>query len=696
MTAPLPEPLFIDTETYSGISLAHGTHRYAEEVEILLFAYARGDDAVTVCDITAGDRYPDALYDPAVPIVMHNASFDRTVIRHATGFDIPLTRIHDTLACARTLGLPGALDQLCDILSVPSDKAKDKKGKELIRLFCMPQPAKNNLRRATRETHPKEWGQFIKYAAADIKAMRAVYNKLATWNYNHRELALWQLDQKINDRGIRVDTELAAKALATVADTKRTLDESTSDATLGCVDSATQRDRLLGFILKSYGVDLPDLQAATLERRIEDTSLPQDLRDLLAIRLQTCTTSTAKYKTLLNCVSSDGRLRGTQEFCGAGRTGRWAGRKFQPHNLPSRNLMPQTDIDNGIALLKLGCADLVYDDLMKLTSSCIRGCVIASEGKKLVISDLKNIEGRVAAWLAGEEWKLRAYLDFDNGTGVDLYILAYARVFNIPVEEVTKLQRQIGKVMELMLQYEGGVGAFLTGAANYGIDLDALADAAWDNIPAAVLADAREFWAHKKKEERWTYVPEGSLTFGLREKTYIVCDSLKRMWRLAHPAITSFWKDLEKCVATTFQTPGSFVACRKVKAQRSGSWLRMVMPSGRSLCYAKPHIANGKISYMGMNQYSRRWSKIETYGGKLFENLCQAVARDVMAEHMPAIEDAGFDILFTVHDEIVTEAPDDEMYDPVLLSWILSVKPPWAAGLPLAADGFESQRYRKN
>lgn len=695
MTHALPAPLYIDIESYSEIPITYGSHKYAEKAEILLFAYAYGDGPVVVLDFTVGDIPPPELYDPKIPIVMHNASFDRTIIRHVLKYDIAIGRVHCTLARARTLGLPGSLDQLCDILKVPKDKAKDKAGKDLIQLFCKPRPANNSLRRATRETHPKEWKQFIDYARLDIEAVRAIDSKCVSWNLRDRELALWQLDQKINDRGVRVDTDLATAALAAIRDTKRALDESTREATDGCVGSATQRDQLLGYILRAYGIDLPDMQASTLERRIEDADLPQSLRDLLALRLQTCTTSTAKYNTLLNSVSSDGRLRGILEFCGAGRTGRWAGRKFQPQNLPSRNLIPQVDIDRAIKLLKAGSIDLVYDNLMKVISSCIRGCIIASEGKKLVVSDLANIEGRVAAWLAQEEWKLQAFRDYDLGIGLDLYILAYARVFGIDPKDVTKSQRQIGKVMELMLQYEGGVGAFLTGAAGYNIDLDAMADAAWDSIPEDVLAEARKTWAQKKKDEKWTYVKPGTLTFDLPEKTYLVCDSLKRMWRRAHPAISSHWKELTEAIRKTFETPGYYIPCRKLKVRKAGSWLVIMLPSGRSMCYAAPHIDEKKLSYMGMNQYTRRWSKIETYGGKLFENACQAVARDVMAHNMPEIEGIGFDILFTCHDEVVTET-DSPFLGVKHLSGVLAHPPPWGLDLPLAADGFESQRYRKN
>jgi DNA polymerase len=443
---------------------------------------------------------------------------------------------------------------------------------------------------------------------------------------------------------------------------------------------------------------------STLERRINDPDLPIELRELLAIRLQASTTSTSKYKTLINGVSSDGRLRGCLQFCGAQRTGRWAGRLFQPQNLP-RPVLKQDNIDFGIAALKAGVVDLFYDNVMELTSSAIRGCIIAPKDRKLVVSDLSNIEGRAAAYLAGEGWKLQAFRDFDTflfdtfgkkildakgkplRKGHDLYNLAYAKAFDIPVEKVEDHQRQIGKVMELMLGYEGGVGAFITGAASYGIDLEELGNIAWNLIPQETKDEARRIWnwANKKKA-----------TFDLSERAYIVCDSFKRLWREAHPAISGYWPELQQTVVDAINSPGKTFVSRKLKIRRDGAWLRIVLPSGRALCYASPQVENGRISYMGINQYSRKWSRTYTYGGKLFENVCQAFARDVMAYNMiNKVKPAGYSIVLTVHDEVITEAPDNDNFSAPHLSSLLASNPPWAHDMPLAAGGFEAYRYKK-
>lgn len=718
--------LWIDLETYCEVPIQNGTHVYAEQVEIMLTAWAIDDGEVAVVDEANGEKRPrdlvDAMRDPDVLVYAQNSHFDRTMLRH-TGDDIPVHRWRDTMVQALAHSLPGGLGALCNILNVSADMAKDKDGRQLIHLFCKPRPATSKIRRATRQTHPAEWAKFVAYAGSDIKAMREIHRKLPTWNYQADELALWHLDQTINDRGVLMDTELAHAAIAAVAAAQKVLAGRTQELTNGDVQAATQRDALLRHLLAAYGVDLPDMQKSTLERRIGDESLPLELRELLAIRLQASTTSTSKYKTLAKGVSADGRLRGTLQFNGASRTGRWAGRLFQPQNLP-RPVLEQETIDQGIDALKAGCADLIFPNIMELTSSAIRGCIIAPPSKKLVVADLSNIEGRMLAWLAGEEWKLQAFREFDTCLGADgqwydgaalrdaalagqpivlerdakgdptrrgpdLYKLAYAKAFAVSPDDVDKFMRQIGKVMELMLGYEGGVGAFLTGAATYGIDLDAMAEAAWPSIPSEVIAEAEQFlvWRQEKRMG----------DFGLQPKAFIVCDSLKRMWRGAHVATASWWRDLQEAAVIAVLRPGIAFDCRRLKLRRDGAWLRIRLPSGRFLCYPSPQVDDkGKLSYMGVNQYSRKWARLKTYGGKLAENVTQAAARDVLASSMPSVEAAGYQIVLTVHDEIITEAPDRAEFNADHLAGLMSTNPPWAEGLPLAAAGFEAYRYRKD
>jgi len=329
--------LFLDTETYSECDLkAHGTHRYAADpsTEIQVVQWSLGEGEIHVEDLTGrlppSDELLAHLNDPDVLLVSHNSAFDRTLIRHCWGIDIPPERWFDTMIQAMSHGLPGGLDRIGQALGIDEDKAKDKRGKELIQLFCKPRPKGQALRRATRETHPQEWAEFLAYSHQDIVAMREVYRLLPKWNYRpgHAELAVWHLDQKINDRGFAVDVELAEAAVEAVAVEQARLKAETIEASDGCVSGPSKRDELLVYLLAEHGVDLPDMKADTLRRRLEDPELPDGVKLLLSLRLESTKTSTAKYKALLKAVSADGRLRNTLQFAGAQRTARWAGRIF--------------------------------------------------------------------------------------------------------------------------------------------------------------------------------------------------------------------------------------------------------------------------------------------------------------------------------------------------------------------------------
>lgn len=731
--------LYLDTETYSEEPIKHGTHRYAASCEVDIVAYAFDDGPVHVWDVTAGPAPADlaaGLQDPATPVTAWNAAFDRTVLRLGNlGIEIPVERWRCAMVRAMAHGLPGSLDKVGEIMGLPMDQRKHKEGRELMMLFCKPRPKNSALRRATRHTHPEEWARYLEYAKGDVLAMQALCKKLPQWNMaadlpapgepttaGHRELMLWHRDQHANDRGYLIDVELAEAALRATDRAQAVLRKEVRAATGGAVQSATQRDVLLEHLLAEYGVMLPDMQKATLERRLADPELPEGLRELLRIRLEATTSSTAKYKALVRSVSADGRLRATVQFDGAQRTRRAAGRVFQPQNLPSRGIMKGSEIPGAIEALKADCEDMLYDNVMRVCSSVIRGCIIAARGHKLVVADLANIEGRGAAWLAGEEWKLQAFREFDTvmssaggwisgdeyrdrvlagepveleldekgepvRKGPDLYKTAYSKAFGIPVGDVASSQRQIGKVLELFMQYEGGVGAFITGAATYGIDLDDMADRLDGLMPADKVAEAEAF-------VEWM-LEQGRGTFGLKHKTFIACDVLKRLWRGAHPAISGLWPALKDTLASAIQRPGHLHHCGRFRIRRDGAWLRVRMPSGRFLCYPFPEVNDGALSYMGLNQYTKKWQRIPTYGGRVFENICQSFARDNLYDAKPAVEAAGYLQILEVHDELLTETPDSPEYSPEHMSALLSIPPDYAPDLPLAAAGFEGLRYRK-
>ena len=683
--------LYLDLETYSKTPITHGTHAYAADAEILLVAYAFDDGPVSVYDCTDPNAIRDqnlthALHDPKVMVVIHNSHFDRTILRHVWGITPKTSRIHDTMVQALSHGLPASLGMLCEVLGLPADKAKDKDGKRLINLFCKPQGVKRKLARATRDTHPAEWERFKAYAASDIEAMREVMTRMPAYNTMYLpEMALWQLDQKINDRGVAIDMDLVHAAIRAVDRAQGDLTAQSLELTDGQVANTTQGAALRLHILENYAVDMPDLQMATVEKTLAMDVDPA-LKELLRVRLQASSTSTAKYRVLQRATSADGRLRGLLQFNGAARTGRWAGRLFQPQNLP-RPSLKQEAIDAGIEAMLAGCAHLTTDNVMELASSAIRSCIIAPPGKKLVVADLSNIEGRDQAWLANEEWKLQAFREFDEGIGPDLYKLAYSKSFGTTPDKVTKDQRQVGKVQELALGYEGGVGAFATFAGVYGINLDELADKVLENAPQELVTAADNYFAFVIKEKRPRY--------GLSDDAFVACDVLKRAWREAHPNITGYWAKLKNAVVQAINHRGTTVTALGLKIT-STSWLRIVLPSGRSLVYPSPKLIDGAVTYMGVDQFTRKWTRISTHGGKLFENLCQAVARDVMAANMPRIEAAGYSIILTVHDEIIAEAPDQPEFNADHLASLLATNPDWAPDMPLAAAGFETYRYRKD
>jgi DNA polymerase len=718
--------LWLDTETFSPTPLKNGTHIYAEAAEVMIVTWAVDDGPVGTWDRTADSRTPDELdfaIDEADEYWWQNGGmFDRPVLMHAAPEifgRMPGERWRDTMVQAYAHSLPGSLDLLCQILGVPLDQAKHKDGQTFIQLFCKPRPAYSEIRRATRETHPAEWARFLAYAGGDITAMRAIHAKMPKWNYpnNKTELALWHLDQQINMRGMQMDTELARAAVRAIDKAQKEHAARTAELTNDEVQKATQRDKLLAHLLAEYGIDLPDMKKSTLERRIADPDLPDALRELLAIRLEATMTSSSKYKTLLRSVSSDGRLRGTQQFCGANRTGRVAHRGLQPGNMPRPDtglIAREMGVDKladdtaerytelGIEALKSDSADLIFSNVMGLTANVVRGSIIVPPGKKLVVSDLSNIEGRKAVWLSGEEWKLQAFRDYDTilgvdekgkpiRKGVDLYILAYARSFGVDPATVDKVMRQLGKVQELALAYEGGVGAFVTFTLTYRMELEAIRAAvfaALDTVDPEVVREARNAWEWAAKKKR---------TLGLEKDVYIACDILKRLWRRAHPKTASYWGELKDAAIQAISSPGTTVHARRVIMRRDGNWLRVQMPSGRQLCYIAPRVGDdGSISYMGVSAYTRKWGRTKTYGGKLLENLCQASARDILFANMPRVEAAGYEIVLSIHDELLTEAPDRDEFSETELSKLISTPPEWAEDLPLAAAGFQGTRYRKD
>lgn len=654
--------LWLDLETFSDIPIKHGAHKYAEGAEVLLVAWAWNNEPVAVWDCTGVNGWASMapvfqeMIDKADRVVIHNSAFDRTVLRHC-GVDLPVEKIDDTMVTALAHSLPGSLGQLCDVLGVPQDKSKDKAGRRYIQLFTKPCPKNWKIRRATRETHPDEWQGFVEYARLDVDAMRHIHGRLPNWNSTHGEQHLWRLDQRINDRGVAIDLELAQSAIRAFQRASGTLASRAAALTGGHVSSTTQRQRFIDYLREVRGFETEDLTKGTVESLLKDAELDPKVRELLEIRQQAAATSPAKYKVLIEATSSDGRLRGTIQFCGAARTGRDAGRIFQPQNLPRSPDWFDGDVQEAtIEAFKHDCEDIIYDNVSERCAFAVRGSLLAEPGNKLVIADLSNIEGRVLAWLAGEDWKIEAFKAYDRGEGPDLYKVTAGRILGKDPYEITKSERQTqGKVPELAGGYGGGLGAYrkMGGDVFNAMDDDAIME-------------------------------------------------IVQAWRAAHPATKKLWYDVEGAVRSAVRAPDESFEVRgllrvdSAKGPDDVDYVRIRLPSGRYLCYRNMHInEDGQLVYEGINQYTRKWELLETYYGKLVENIVQAVARDVFMAGMRKAEEAGYSVVLRVHDELVCEVPDDPSFTHEALAGMMGTNPSWSVGLPLAAAGFEAHRYRK-
>ncbi len=733
------EKLFLDTETYSEVDLKKcGAYAYAEHpsTEIMICTYAFDDEKVQVWDATDGSRMPRdlkrALRELTKPdtkgrLVMQNGLlFDRLLMRECWGYDIPPANIEDTMIMAFRHALPGSLDALCTVLGVDEQNAKDKAGKALINRFCKPTPKSYKVRRYTAATHPEEWAKFIKYARSDIISMREVYYRIPTWGNTEKENEILVLDQLINDRGFCVDVDLAKAAIEAVTRHKQELQaEAAKEYGSGLTGAAflpTLRDL-------APAHEILNAQKSTLNDLLADPDLPDEARELIEMRLGAASTASTKYAPLLLGLSRDGRRRGCLQYGGAKRTLRWAGKGFQPQNL-ARGYYADEELDKGIAALLKGRAHRRFD-VSKLAATTVRSCIIPAPGKKFVVADYSNVEGRGLAWIAGEQTALDVFT-----AGRDIYCETAGKMFRLDpgfIKENRKDLRQIGKACELGLGYGGGVAAFLQFAKNLGLDLYQMAQDMDGTFPDHIWAAARRGYEFARIQEKNKRAPKGKKadrpSYDLPRKVWMTCDAIKRMWRESHPETVAFWQDLEDAAQAAIKNPGrAFWAGarvrengdRAVKITRTftrdengdkvpGWWLKVELPSGRVLSYPGIGLSveievdedTGKknkrvrIKYQGENQTTRQWGWQFTYGGKLAENIVQALCRDLLAWSMPVVEAAGYPIILSVHDELITETPDDDRYNVAELEEAMCHLPSWARGFPLAAEGECMYRYRK-
>lgn len=659
--------IHLDFETYCVLDVRTvGAYRYAldKSCEVLIAAYAVDEDAVLAATPSTAPAGPNLsrLYalaaDPSNLFWAHNAQFERAVweavlVRRYGAPSIARNRWRCTAALAAQAGLPRSLDKSSRALGL--DMRKDPEGARLIRLFCVPRkPTKKNpATRILPGDAPEEFQRFIEYCRQDVRTERGLHHTLP--RLPESEQRAYELNCRVNERGLPIDTKLAATALRVTVEMRNMLAEETRRLTDGI--NPTQRDKLLEW-LHERTPHVKDLQAATVRKALEK-DLPDNVQRVLEMRLEAGKASTKKLLPMLQCAGPhDNRVRGTLLYYGA-HTGREAGRLIQPQNFTRGTLTPEQQ-DLALDTLALGDTHLfsmLYDSPLSTISQCIRGFIRAAHGRRFVVVDYAAIEARVLAWLAQEEGMLRSYR-----AGLDVYVLMAALVFGVDSGHVTKEQRRIGKNLVLGCGYGLGASGFVA------------------------YCGRQELTISEELGERAVYT-----------------------YREHHKRITRIWKDVERHAIYAVQS-GETVRLRNLTfsyvetpvGRKLYSWLTITLPSGRRLWYPQPALTEEerygrpawKLSYMAEGERTHEWIREGTYGGKLVENVVQGISRDLMVHGTACAEAAGYPVVGTVHDELITE-PKNGHGSSKELERVVCQLPDWGEGIPINAEAFECQRYRK-
>lgn len=667
--------LRIDIETHSSTDLIKcGVARYVEapDFEVMLFGYAYGDGPANVIDLAQGETIPQHvlrdLEDPATVKKAFNANFEITCLSRHLGRQLDPAQWRCTSVHSLYLGLPGKLADVGRVVGLAEDKQKMSSGWALIRYFCLPcKPTKANGGRTRNlpKHDPAKWQLFKDYCARDVEVERDVDAKIARFGIPQVEHDLWVLDQRMNTTGITVDANLVMNAIDCDTQVKERL---TAEAiALTGLDNPNSRNQLLAWLQEAEDDDtITDLTKKSVPKLLENTD-SEVVRRVLELRQELSKTSVAKYAAMARAMCADSAVRGLTQFYGANRTGRFAGRLVQVQNLPQNKLR---DIDLARNLVKSGdyeTLELLFGNAPDTLSQLIRTAFVARPGHKFVIVDFSAIEARMVAWLAWCEWRLEVF-----ATHGKIYEASAEQMFNLPKGSVTKKSpyRQKGKVSELALGYGGGANALIT---------------------------------------------MGALNMGLTEAEL---EPIKVAWREANPEIVRFWGDCESAAKTAVAGKTTYTLAvaggraKLVFAYESG-FLTIQLPSGRKLFYVKPRIERedlvrelsnggkfivasaGSVTYEGQDQKTKQWTRLSTYGGKLVENLCQAISRDCLREAMFTLDANGFTQLTTVHDEIICEEVIDGPRDVKLAEGLMGCPIAWAPGLLLRGDGFETPYYMK-
>ncbi|HEC2144731.1 TPA: DNA polymerase [Staphylococcus delphini] len=648
----------IDIETYSSNDILKcGVYKYVEakDFEILIIAYSIDGGSVSVIDMTMLDdtefhasyeTFKIALFDPNVKKYAFNANFERTCLAKHFDADMPPEEWSCTMVNATRLGLPSSLEKVGDALNLQNQK--DKAGKNLIRYFSVPcKPTKvNGGRTRNLPMHaPDKWQQFIDYCIRDVEVEMSIAKKIKDFPITKDEQKYWNLDQRINDRGIKLSKELMLGANELDRISKEELLKQAIQIT--GLENPNSTSQLLKWLNEEQGLDIPNLQKKTVQYYLKNAT--GKAKQMLGIRLQMSKTSVKKYNKMHDMMCADERVRGLFQFYGAS-TGRWAGRGVQLQNL-TKHYMSDVELDIARDFIKAQRFDdlslLLATHPQDLLSQLVRTTFVAKEGYELAVSDFSAIEARVIAWYAREEWRLDVF-----NTHGKIYEASAAQMFGVPIESITKGDplRQKGKVSELALGYQGGPGALKS---------------------------------------------MGALDMGIKESEL---QGLVDSWRKANPNIVNFWKACQDAAINTVRSRKTHYT-HGLRFYIKKGLLMIELPSGRSLAYPKARISENEwgapvVEYMGLD-INRKWAKLKTYGGKLVENIVQATARDLLAVSMLRLDDAGFNIVGHVHDEVIVEMPKNSN-GLAKIEKIMSKPVKWAEGLNLNSDGFTSPFYMKD
>ena len=653
--------MHIDIETYSSVDLAEsGVYAYAEapDFTVLIASWKFEDETeVRTIDFTAEGALPsnevseliEMLYDPGIVKHAFNANFERTCLAAFFRIEMPPEQWRCTMVKALTLGLPGNLAGAGAALGLPEEKLKDPQGKALIQYFskpCRPTKANSGRTRNLPQHDPDRWLLYLKYNRQDVVTECEIASRLDRYETPEGEQQLWALDQRMNDLGVRIDRQLVDAVVAYDEVRRAELAEEAKRLTgLSNPNSVPQ----LKAWLDEQGVPVDSVSKDVVADLLAYNELPEDVRRVLEIRTALGKTSVAKYRAMQEAVCADGRIRGILQFYGANRSGRWAGRLVQIQNL-ARNALP--DLELARDLVKDGDFELLqmlFGEPAFVFSELVRTAFIPSEGCRFIVSDFAAIEARVISWVAGERWRLEAFRD-----GKDIYCETASKMYHVPVVKHGENGhlRAKGKVAELACGYNGGVGAM-------------------------------------KRMDRSGAIPEDEL------------QAVVDQWRAANPNIVKLWRNFEQAARTAIEEHRTVKRGAVEFSWRDGN-LFIRLPSGRKLCYWSARIrqnaVNGReqIVYMGVNQETRQWTETETYGGKLVENVVQAIARDCLAEALKRVHAAGYRVVMHIHDEMVVDVPASDTEAPARINAIMSEPIDWAPGLPLKGDTYETPFYRKD